>query len=187
MSRVIRTRSQTRGLVIDVMPRAGTSSGRPVSNRRPGAESPSPISRTVPSTTSSQSSSERRSRSRSLCSRPRHSRSRSRVTNHSFIGSDFDRVVASSTHDSAVLVEAVNADGLVPHEPVPLVDPNLLIPPNPILVGDDNGVEQVPVPVLAQLAQAITNLARSTARPAPIPLPVPLHPPPPSTSIQTKV
>ncbi|KAF8309950.1 uncharacterized protein EI90DRAFT_3140083 [Cantharellus anzutake] len=114
------------------MPRAGTSSGLPVSNKHAGAESPSPTSRTVPSTTSSQSSSERRSHSRS------------RVTNHSFIGSDFDCVVASNTHDSAVFVEAVNEDGLVPHEPIPLIDLNLPIPPVPILnraETDDSGVE----------------------------------------------
>ncbi|KAF8336991.1 uncharacterized protein EI90DRAFT_3119310 [Cantharellus anzutake] len=105
------------------------------------------------------------------------------------IGSDFDRVVASSTHDLAIIVEAVDEDGLVPHEPVPLVDLNLPIPPIPILVGDNDEVEQVPVPVLTQLAQAITYLARSTARPAPIPvlIPAPIQPPTPSTSLQTKV
>ncbi|KAF8322402.1 uncharacterized protein EI90DRAFT_3130962 [Cantharellus anzutake] len=74
-------------------------------------------------------------------------------------------------HNSAVFVEAVNEDGLVPHEPVPLVDLNLPIPPIPNLVGDDDEVEQVPVPVLTQLAQAITSLARSTAHPTPIPAP----------------
>ncbi|KAF8321930.1 uncharacterized protein EI90DRAFT_3131373 [Cantharellus anzutake] len=161
MSRVIRTHSQTCGLIIDVTPRAGTSSGHPIPNRCAGAESPSPISHTIPSTTSSRSSSERRSPS--LCS-------------------NFDRVVASSMHDSAVFVEAVNEDGLVPHEPVP-------IPPIPILVGDDDEVEQVPVPVLTQFTQAITHLARSTACPTPIPVPVPapVQPPTPSTSLRTKV
>ncbi|KAF8314587.1 uncharacterized protein EI90DRAFT_3135860 [Cantharellus anzutake] len=92
--------------------------------------------------------------------------------------------------DSEIKVQgpkAVNEDGLVPQEPIPLVDLNLPIPPIPILVGDDDKVEQVPVPVLAQLAQAITNLAHSTARPTPIPAPVPTPVQPPSTSIQTKV
>ncbi|KAF8319909.1 uncharacterized protein EI90DRAFT_3132219 [Cantharellus anzutake] len=112
----------TCGLVIDATPRAGTSFVRPVSNRRAGAESPSLTSQTVPSTTSSRSSSERHSRS------------------------NFDHVVASSMHNSAVFVKAVNEDGLVPHEPVPLVDLNLPIPPIPNLVGDDDEVEQVPVP-----------------------------------------
>ncbi|KAF8325611.1 uncharacterized protein EI90DRAFT_3128459 [Cantharellus anzutake] len=39
-----------------------------------------------------------------------------------------------------VLVEVVDEDGLVPHEPIPLIDLNL-----PILVGDNDKVEQVPV------------------------------------------
>ncbi|KAF8344266.1 uncharacterized protein EI90DRAFT_3115015 [Cantharellus anzutake] len=93
--------------------------------------------------------------------------------------SDFNRVVASSTHDLAIVIEAVDEDGLVPHEPVPLVDLNLPISPIPILVGDDDKAEQVPVPVLTQLAQAITYLARSTACPAPIPVPVPAPVQPP--------
>ncbi|KAF8326205.1 uncharacterized protein EI90DRAFT_3128128 [Cantharellus anzutake] len=102
-----------------------------------------------------------------------------------YVRSDFDRVVASSTHESAVVVEAVDEDGLVRHEPIPLIDLNLPIPPIPILIGDNDEVEQVPVLVLAQLAQAITYLACSTARPTlvPVPVPAPMQPPTPSTSL----
>ena len=119
-------------------------------------------------------------------SRPRCPRSHSHGTHHSPIGSNSDNVAASSTHDLATVDEAVDDDGLVPDGPVPLIDQVLPIPPVPILVGDDDAqVEQVPVLVLAQLAQAITTLACSVIHPTPIlvPAPVPIHPPALSTSL----